>query len=83
VPECKRRGAAAELETDEGVPCGLRDGCGELLELFPAIRRSSAAATFSSKCLTDEVPGIGSITEERIRSQASFGDERGAPGALS
>jgi hypothetical protein len=47
------------------------------------LRRSSAAATFSSKCLTDEVPGMGSITEVRIRSQASFGDERGAPGALS
>jgi hypothetical protein len=45
--------------------------------------RRSSAATFSSKCLTDEVPGMGSITEVRIRSQASFGDERGAPGALS
>ena len=32
---------------------------------------SSAAATFSSRCSTDEVPGIGSITGERASSQAS------------
>ena len=32
---------------------------------------SLAAATFSSKCARDDVPGIGSITGERSRSQAS------------
>jgi hypothetical protein len=31
----------------------------------------SSAATFSSRCSTDDVPGIGNITAERASSQAS------------
>src|SRR3979411_263059 len=31
---------------------------------------TAAAATFSSRCATDDVPGIGSITGDRCRSQA-------------
>jgi hypothetical protein len=34
------------------------------------VSRSAAAARFSSRCATDEVPGIGSITGERASSQA-------------
>ena len=30
-----------------------------------------AAATFSSRCATDEVPGMGNIADECPRSQAS------------
>ena len=36
-----------------------------------SVRAISAAATFSSRCATFEVPGIGSITGERFSSHAS------------
>ncbi len=36
-----------------------------------ALSFNPAAATFSSRCATFDVPGIGSITGERWSSQAS------------
>src|SRR5260370_22336474 len=36
-----------------------------------SLNRNDAASTFSSRCLTDEVPGMGSITGERFSNQAS------------
>ena len=54
-------GAAALLEAEQEPPATAREarrgGLGQ-----PA---SSAARMFSSRCATDEVPGIGSITGER------------------
>ena len=52
-------------------------GSGVLLAGAPSVSNSSsdssisAAATFSSRCATFDVPGIGSITGERFSSQAS------------
>ena len=43
----------------------------EFLELRRRSARTSAAAMLSSRCATDDVPGIGSITGERRSSQAS------------
>ena len=63
--ERERRGAVAELETAgyETTPAGSSNSS--------RLSRRWAAATFSSRCPTDEVPGMRSIAEERIRSQAS------------
>ncbi len=36
-----------------------------------SVSSSSAAAMSSSRCSTDEVPGMGAITGERRSSQAS------------
>jgi hypothetical protein len=36
-----------------------------------AVNRKEAACTFSSRCLIEEVPGIGSMTGDRFNSQAS------------
>src|SRR6184192_4769475 len=43
----------------------------------------AAAATFSSRCAIDDVPGIGNITGDRSRSQASATWTTLAPRALA
>ena len=47
-----------------------------VLASSPLVSRSKdsptlAAAMFSSRCLTDDVPGMGSVTFERFRTHAS------------
>src|SRR5215469_2618157 len=54
---------------------GLKGGDGYFAESSisfhsAALSFTSAAAMFSSRCSMEEVPGIGSITGERWRSQA-------------
>ena len=36
-----------------------------------SVNRKEAACRFSSRCLIEEVPGIGSMTGDRFNSQAS------------
>ena len=48
----------------------LRPGGGQVSN-SSSVRVISAAATFSSRCATCDVPGIGNITGERFSSQAS------------
>ena len=64
------------VETAEDGHSGPR---GDRPHSLPATERSAnswsvraiwAAATFSSRCATDEVPGIGTITGERRNSHA-------------
>jgi hypothetical protein len=41
------------------------------IAISSSVSSNVAAATFSSRCATDEVPGMGSIADECPRSQAS------------
>lgn len=54
-------------ESLDGGELGITDTLNQPVRraTSPSDSRSAAAATFSSRCVSDEVPGIGSIIGER------------------
>ena len=54
-------------ESLDGGELGITDTSNQPVRwaTSPSDSRSAAAATFSSRCVSDEVPGIGSIIGER------------------
>src|SRR5450432_3700262 len=65
------RALYGRLGTDRFYPAYVRDACLSSVLKSASVNVSPAASTFSSRCLTLLVPGIGKITFERLSSHAS------------